>query len=159
MNFGRPGQASPTIIQVVENCKLLNDFTHQSIFHSISGLHEVVTVRVFFNHGELLSSVFSKYFIEAIFHLQYSLSVDFDITRLSFGSTHDLVDHDFTIWQSKTFSFFSCSEKYRGHTFSHTNTNCGDVWFDVLHGIVDGHTGCYRSTRGVDIYFDVFFWI
>ena len=58
-----------------------------------------------------LTAVFGKYFIETIFHFQNSLCVDFDITGLSFCSTHHLVNHHFTVWKTKSFAFFSCCKQ------------------------------------------------
>ena len=49
----------------------------------------------------------------------------------------------------------AAGEKERAHTCSHTDTGGAHVTFNVIHRIIDRHTGRYRTTRAVDVKVDV----
>jgi glycosyltransferase involved in cell wall biosynthesis/SAM-dependent methyltransferase len=69
-----------------------------------------------------------------------------------------VVDHNFTVRESKAFAFFTSREKYCGHTRCQAHTDGADIGFDMLHGVVDSQTSSDRATWGVDIQFNIFFW-
>ena len=65
------------------------------------------------------------------------------------------MDHDLSVRKCETFALRAAGEKERAHTCSHTDTGGAHVTFNVIHRIIDRHTGRYGTTRAVDVKVDV----
>src|SRR5581483_4997381 len=81
---------------------------------------------------------------------------DLDISRLTFRATEWLVDQNGGIRQAEAFAFLSGRQEDRAHAHRHAHTYRRDIWFDVLHGVIDGQACINAPTRRVDIHLDVF---
>ena len=62
-----------------------------------------------------------------------------------------LVDHDFRIRQSEALALRAAGKQERSHAGRHTHTDRGYITLDILHRVIDRHTGRYRTARAVDI--------
>ena len=78
------------------------------------------------------------------------LGLDLDICSLTLGTAEGLVDHDARVGQRFPLAGSAGAQEEGTHGSSSAEAHSGDVTWDVLHGIVDGHTGRHRATGGVD---------
>ncbi len=75
-----------------------------------------------------------------------------NLSGLSFCTTERLMYHDFCVGESIAFALGTTSEDDGAHTRSHTDSDCDNIRFYILHCIVDSETSCYMTTRTIDIH-------
>jgi hypothetical protein len=78
------------------------------------------------------------------------LGLNLNISSLSLGTTERLVDHDAGVGQGFPLAGSARAEEESTHGGSGAEANSGHVARDVLHGIVDGHTGRHGAAGRVD---------
>ena len=65
------------------------------------------------------------------------------------------MDHDLRVGQCEPLALGTRREQECTHRSCHTDTDGGNITFDVLHGIIDCHTSGYRTAGAVDIQLDI----
>ena len=83
------------------------------------------------------------------------LSRDVDLCGLALGSAGGLVDHDLSIGESEPLSFGAAGKQECAHAGCHSDTGGAYVAFDIIHRIVDRHTGCNGAAGAVDVQIDI----
>jgi len=81
--------------------------------------------------------------------------LDVNVGGLSLKSAHGLMDHDPTVGQSVAHTGFSGGQEQRAHAGGLPHAQRGNRCGDILHGIINSHTGGDRPTRRVDIQVDL----
>ena len=71
----------------------------RSILQRFFGGHVVVSVRILSNLFDILTTVLGDDTIECLSSLENMLGSDLDVSRLTFGSSEWLVDHDLSMWE------------------------------------------------------------
>ena len=113
--------------------------------------------RIIFLSDEVNDATASLVVAQLLFlDLDYSVSVDLDISCLTLHTSERLVNHYLCVGKSKSFALCTGREEKCAHRSSHTNANCGNVTLDVVHSVVDSHSGCDRSSGAVYIKINVF---
>jgi len=65
------------------------------------------------------------------------------------------VDHHLGIGQGDTLALGAAGQQERTHAGSHADADGGYITLDVLHGVIDRHTGRYAAAGAVDIHLDI----
>src|SRR3989344_2035760 len=66
------------------------------------------------------------------------------------------MNHYFSIGKSKSFPLSSGGQKPGAARGGHTDTDSGNVWFNMIHGINYGNSGTGRPAWRIDVQRDIF---
>ena len=113
--------------------------------------HEVVALTGGGDLFHTLAGVLGQNMIHPLLNGLESLHVNRHIGDLSLGTGGGLMDHDLRVGQSHTLTLSTCRQQESAHRRSHAHTNGGNITLDVLHGVVDSHTGSYGTAGAIDI--------
>ena len=61
------------------------------------------------------------------------------------------MDHNLGVGKCHTLALCARAEQESTHACSHAHTNRSHITLDVLHGVIDRHTGSYTAAGAVDI--------
>ena len=81
--------------------------------------------------------------------------MDHNIRGLPLGAAARLVDHDITVRKRKTLAFRTGCKQESSHAGRHAHADGGHIALDILHRIIDCHTGRNRTAGAVDVEADV----
>ena len=81
--------------------------------------------------------------------------LNFDVTRLPFGTAQRLMDHDLAVGQRQTFALGTRRQQERTHARRHADADGRHIAFDILHRVVDCHTGGDGTAGAVDIQMNI----
>src|SRR5437870_2614698 len=87
----------------------------QSIAHGLSRRKEVITIRIFFNRFDFLSSMFPKYLVQPPLEKENLFRMDFNIGGLALETAHRLMNHDPGVGECKALALAACGEQERAH--------------------------------------------
>mmetsp|Transcript_36244 Transcript_36244/g.79336 ORF Transcript_36244/g.79336 Transcript_36244/m.79336 type:complete len:311 (+) Transcript_36244:182-1114(+) len=129
----------------------LNDLINDTIIHSLLRSHEEITVTVLLNLILGLIAVFGNVGVEHFPNEQNFLGLNFNIGSLTLRPAERLMDHNARVGQRSTLTLGTCAEEEGAHTGRHTEAYGRYVTGNVLHGVIDGHTGRDGSAGTVDV--------
>ena len=117
---------------------------------------EVIAVGISFDGSDVVARIFGKDAVEFRLRAQDVFSMDFDIACLTRCAAKGLVNHNFGVGKSVAFALRTAGKQECAHGCRHTDTNGGNVAFDIVHRVVNRHACGNRAAGGVDIQTDVF---
>ena len=135
----------------------LDDLVDDSVVDGLLGRHEEIPVAVRLDLVLGLVAVFGNVGVEDLPDEQNLLGLDLDIGGLSLGSSQRLVDHDAGVGQRPSLALGAGTQQKGTHRGGHSEADGGNITGDVLHGVVDGHTGRDGSTGAVDVEGNILF--
>ena len=115
------------------------------------GRHKVVTLTGSSDFFHALAGILRQDPVHAGFDGFQTLQMNGHIRDLALGTGRRLMDHDFRIGQSHTLALCTGTQQEGTHGCRHAYTNGSNIAFDVLHGIINRHTGSNAAARAVDI--------
>ena len=126
-------------------------FINNPIIPGLFRRHEKVTIAIFFNLILRLPRIVRNVRVKNFPNKENFLGLNFNVCGLSLCSSERLVDHDASVGEGTSLSRSTGTEQEGSHTSRHAEADGRHVAGDVLHGIVNGHSGTDRATRGIDV--------
>src|SRR5690554_542337 len=127
----------------------------QTVFSCLICRHVIVPIGIPFDLIQRLASVLVENLIDPGTEIENLLGLDLNLTGLTLGTAQGLVDHNPGVGQGKSLALCSGAEQQGTHARSHPHTDCGNISFDVLDGIVDCQSRRDNSAWAVDIQVNV----
>mmetsp|Transcript_13295 Transcript_13295/g.32288 ORF Transcript_13295/g.32288 Transcript_13295/m.32288 type:complete len:260 (-) Transcript_13295:142-921(-) len=126
-----------------------------AIIHRLLRRHEKVPIAIRLDLILGLIAILGDVSVQHLPDEQYLLRLDLDVGGLSLRPPQRLVDHDAAVGERTSLPRRARPEEEGTHARRHAEAYGGYVARDVLHGVVDGHTGGDAATRAVDVEGDV----
>mmetsp|Transcript_5962 Transcript_5962/g.16188 ORF Transcript_5962/g.16188 Transcript_5962/m.16188 type:complete len:273 (-) Transcript_5962:25-843(-) len=136
-------------------CLGLDDLVDDTVLDGLLRGHEEIAVAVLLDLVLWLVAVIGNVRVQNLADEEDLLGLDLDVGGLSLGTSQRLVDHDAGVGKGSSLALGAGAQQEGSHAGGHTEADGGDVARDVLHGVVDGHTGGDGTTWGVDVEGDV----
>mmetsp|Transcript_4297 Transcript_4297/g.6301 ORF Transcript_4297/g.6301 Transcript_4297/m.6301 type:complete len:218 (-) Transcript_4297:152-805(-) len=140
-------------------CLGLDNFVNQSVIHSFVGGHEEISVGILCNFFNGLIAVIGHKLVKTRLGKQDFLGLNFNIGSLSLCASQGLMNHNTCIGKRTAFAGCSGTQQEGTHTGSHTKAYRADIAGDVLHCVVNSHTGRHGSTGRINVKCNVLFGI
>ena len=77
--------------------------------------------------------------------------MDLYIRCLPLHTSERLVDHNLCVGKRKSLALCTARKKECAHGCRHTDTDSGNIAFDVVHSVVDRHSCRDRASGAVDV--------
>src|SRR5690554_6731893 len=119
------------------------------------GLEESVSVHRLFDVGQALAGILDVEVVHPGADAQDFLGLDLDVRSHAARTARWLVDHDPCVRKRDAHARLACREQEAAHRRGLAHAHGADLRLDVLHGIVDRHSGCHHAARRVDVHRDV----
>ena len=117
-----------------------------------AGLHWLTTIGVDLAVVAALQLLYSGNMnFTPLFALPVLMAAVLGTLTLAMGTTAGLMNHHSGIGQAVALASSTSRQQKGTHTGGLANTHGTDIWFDKLHGVVDGQTRRYRTTRRIDV--------
>ena len=81
------------------------------------------------------------------------------VCYLTLGAATWLVDHNTAIRQRYTLAFGTATQQKRPHTSLQANANRLNIWFNILHGIVNREAVIHTTARAINIELNILLWV
>ena len=129
----------------------LNHLIDNAIIHGLLGSHEKVSITIGLNLILGLITIFGNVRIQYFPNEQYLLRLNLNVSRLSLSTAQWLMDHDARIGQRPSLPRRTGPQQEGPHARGHTKAYRGHIARNVLHRIVNGHSGGHAPPRTVDV--------
>mmetsp|Transcript_5165 Transcript_5165/g.8140 ORF Transcript_5165/g.8140 Transcript_5165/m.8140 type:complete len:253 (+) Transcript_5165:312-1070(+) len=128
---------------------------NNSIIHRLLGSHKEIPITIGLNLILGLIAILGNVRVKDLANEQNFLCLDFNISGLTLRTSKGLMDHDAGVGKGASLAGCAGTEEEGTHGRGHAEAYGANVAGNILHGIVNGHTGRDGSARGVDVEGDV----
>lgn len=131
---------------------LVNDFVDHAVFLGLFGIHDEISLDIFFDALDGLAAVLREQPVDHGAHAKDFLGMQIDVGGLAAKTGEPrLMDKDTGIGQGKTLLGSTTGEQDRSDGRSLSDASGDHVWFYELHGVVNGESRGDGAARRVDV--------